>query len=133
MVENKLGELEQRGDIILNENDILLNNKKDKSEKKELEPNVFETSIKEDIKIFPLLVECSLHLNIRQIKMPFSILFNYIELNHIFNSFPKSDKLIEVLVFKFQINIGDEQFCPPVSIKWVNKRNKKNKVLNYIG
>ena len=35
MVENKLGELEQRGDIILNENDILLNNKKDKSEKKE--------------------------------------------------------------------------------------------------
>ena len=96
--------------------------------KKELEPNVFETSIKEDIKIFPLLVECSLPLNIRQIKMPFSILFNYIELNQIFNSFPKSDKLIEVLVFKFQINIGDEQFCPPVSIKWVNKRNKKNKV-----
>ena len=26
MVENKLGELEQRGDIILNDNDILLNN-----------------------------------------------------------------------------------------------------------
>ena len=29
MVENKLGELEQRGDIILKDNDILINNKKD--------------------------------------------------------------------------------------------------------
>ena len=35
MVENKLGELEQRGDIILNENDILLNNKNVKSDKRE--------------------------------------------------------------------------------------------------
>ena len=33
MVENKLGELEQRGDIILNENDIMLNN--NKNEKKD--------------------------------------------------------------------------------------------------
>jgi len=33
MVENKLGELEQRGDVILNDNDILLNN--NKNEKKE--------------------------------------------------------------------------------------------------
>ena len=96
--------------------------------KKELEPNIFDISIKEDLKIFPLLVENSLPLNIRQIKMPFSILFNYIELNQVFNSFPKSDKNIEVLVFSFQLNIGDEQFCPPVSIKWVNKRNKKNKL-----
>jgi len=32
MVENKLGELEQRGDIILNDNDILLNNKNEKKE-----------------------------------------------------------------------------------------------------
>ena len=59
--------------------------------------------------------------------MPFSILINYIELNNIFNSFPKSDKNIEVLLFKFQINIGNESFCPPISIKWINKRNKKNK------
>ena len=35
MVENKLGELEQRGDIILNDNDILLNNNINKNEKKE--------------------------------------------------------------------------------------------------
>jgi hypothetical protein len=35
MVENKLGELEQRGDIILNDNDILLNNNINKKEKKE--------------------------------------------------------------------------------------------------
>ena len=95
--------------------------------KKEAEPNIFENSIKEDIKIFPLLVENSLALNIRQIKMPFSILFNYIELNKIYNSFPKSDKITEVLAFNFQLNIGDELFCPPVSIKWVNKRNKKDK------
>ena len=34
MVENKLGELEQRGDIILNDNDILLNNN-NKTDKKD--------------------------------------------------------------------------------------------------
>ena len=33
MVENKLGELEQRGDIILNDNDIMLNNN-NKNDKK---------------------------------------------------------------------------------------------------
>ena len=95
--------------------------------KKELEPNIFELSLKENIDIFPLLIENSLPINIRQINMPFSILINYIELNNIFNSFPKSDKNIEVLLFKFQINIGNESFCPPISIKWINKRNKKNK------
>ena len=36
MVENKLGELERRGDIILNDNDILLNNNINKKEKKQL-------------------------------------------------------------------------------------------------
>ena len=101
---------------------------KRRSQFKELEPNIFENSIKENVNIFPLLLENSLPLNIRQIKMPFSILFNYIELNKIFYSFPKTDKNIEVLVFKFQINTGDEPFCPPVSIKWVNKRNKKDKL-----
>ena len=101
-----------------------------KSRKKGSEsPNIFENSIKENIQIYPLLIEKSLALNIREIKMPFSILVNCAELNEIFDSYPRdSDKNIEVLVFKFQINIGVEQFCKPVSIKWTNKRNKKNKL-----
>ena len=101
-----------------------------KTRKKNTEsPNVFENSIKENIQVYPLLVEKSLPLNIREIKMPFSILFNYAELNEIFESYPRdSDKSVEVLVFKFQINIGVEEFCKPVSIKWTNKRNKKNKL-----
>ena len=92
-------------------------------------PNVFENSIKENVQIYPLLIEKSLPLNIREIKRPFSILFNCVELNEIFDSYPRdSDKCIEVLIFKFQINIGVERFCKPVSIKWTNKRNKKSKL-----
>ena len=92
-------------------------------------PNIFEHSIEENIQIYPLLIEKSLPLSIRDIKMPFSILVNYAELNEVFDSYPRdSDKSYEVLVFKFQINIGEEQFCKPVSIKWTNKRNKKNKL-----
>ena len=90
-------------------------------------PNIFEESIKENVQIYPLLIEKSLPLNIREIKMPFSIVFNCVELNEIFSSSTNSDKCIETLVFKFQINIGVEQFCTPVSIKWTNKRNKKDK------
>ena len=33
MVENKLGELEQRGDIILKDNDIFINNKSNNNKK----------------------------------------------------------------------------------------------------
>ena len=92
-------------------------------------PNVFENSIKENVQIYPLLIERSLPLNIREIKMPFSILFNCVELDEIFDSYPRdSDKCVEVLIFKFQINMGVEHFCKPVSIKWTNKRNKKNKL-----
>ena len=90
-------------------------------------PNVFENSIQENIQIYPLLLENSLPLNIREIKIPFSILVNCVELNTIFDSYPReSDNCTEILIFKFQINIGDEIFCKPVSIKWSNKRNKKN-------
>ena len=100
-----------------------------KSRKKGTEsPNIFENSVKENIQIYPLLIEKSLPLNIREIKMPFSILFNCVELNEVFDSYPRDDKCVEVLIFKFQINIGVEQFCKPVSIKWTNKRNKKNKL-----
>jgi phosphatidylinositol-4,5-bisphosphate 3-kinase len=101
-----------------------------KSRKKESEtPNIFENSVKENVQIYPLLIEKSLPLNIREIKMPFSILVNYAELDEVFDSYPRdSDKSIEVLIFKFQINIGEEPFCDPVSIKWTNKRNKKNKL-----
>ena len=101
-----------------------------KSRKKGSEtPNIFENSIKENVQIYPLLIEKSLSLNIREIKIPFSILFNCVELNEIFDSYPReSDKCVEELIFKFQINIGTTQFCKPVSIKWTNKRNKKNKL-----
>jgi len=99
-----------------------------KTRKKNSEsPNVFENSIQENIQIYPLLLENSLPLNIREIKIPFSILVNCVELNTIFDSYPReSDNCTEILIFKFQINIGAEQFCKPVSIKWSNKRNKKN-------
>ena len=99
-----------------------------KTRKKNSEtPNVFENSIQENIQIYPLLLENSLPLNIREIKIPFSILVNCVELNTIFDSYPReSDNCTEILIFKFQINIGDEVFCKPVSIKWSNKRNKKN-------
>ena len=99
-----------------------------KARKKNSEtPNVFENSIQENIQIYPLLLENSLPLNIREIKIPFSILVNCVELNTIFDSYPReSDNCTEILIFKFQINIGAEEFCRPVSIKWNNKRNKKN-------
>ena len=100
-----------------------------KNKKKEDSPNIFENSVKENVQIYPLLIEKSLPLNIREIKMPFSILFNCVELNEIFDSYPRdSDNCTEVLIFKFQINIGVEQFCKPVSIKWTKKRNKKDKL-----
>ena len=100
-----------------------------KSKSKNQTPNIFINSINENCEIYPLLIEKSLPLNIKEIQRPFSILINYFELNEIFDSFPDdSSNFTEILVFKFQINIGAEKFCKPVTIKWTNKRNKKNKI-----
>ena len=98
--------------------------KKDKFKKDQ--QNIFLEMSKELPNISQMLKEKKKFINIREINRPFSIMFRNAYINQIYNSFPEQKKLMSILVFKFQLFCGSQEFSnPPIQIKWINKRKSE--------
>ncbi len=94
-----------------------------KGKNKKEQQNIFIEMSKELPDISEMLKEKKKAINIKEINRPFSIMFRNAYINQFYNSFPDQKKLMSVLVFKFQLYCGSQEFSnPPIQIKWINKR-----------
>ena len=77
-----------------------------------------------------MLEEKRKNINLKEIDRPFSIMVRNAYINKIYNSYPDQKKLTSVLVFKFQLFCGSQEFSNnPIIIKWINKRKNKKDYL----
>ena len=94
--------------------------KLNKKENEKNEPNIFLN--KNNPPIISLLNDKYIPINLHNIFRPFSILFKDCYLKQFYNSTPNKKTQVSVLLFKFQIYCGAEQFSKPVQIKWIYKK-----------
>ncbi len=97
-----------------------LENELNKKENEKNEPNIFLN--KNNPPIISLLNDKYIPINLHNIFRPFSILFKDCYLKQFYNSTPNKKTQVSVLLFKFQIYCGAEQFSKPVQIKWIYKK-----------
>ena len=97
-----------------------------RKKKSKNQQNIFSEFSKELPNISNMLEEKRKNINLKEIDRPFSIMVRNAYINKIYNSYPDQKKLTSVLVFKFQLFCGSQEFSNnPIIIKWINKRKSE--------